>query len=177
MQVGEGMQLITQVAIETAGNFSMQVPADAPVVLQVVDDSNGDGSPSLGERMGMREEGAVFATGTIENISLMVGVFPKKDPIEGLGVIPTPPLPDEEGAGAMPADMIPTPTGGAPEGGQPVQGVPGGGNPGDQGAAPDQVMPLGEQPAQGAPVPEQGSPTPSQDNDGKDDGGGPPSDD
>jgi len=177
MQVGEGMQLITQVAIETAGNFSMQVPADAPVVLQVVDDSNGDGSPSLGERMGMREEGAVFATGTIENISLMVGVFPKKDPIEGLGVIPTPPLPDEEGAGAMPADMIPTPTGGAPEGGQPMQGVPDGQNPGDQGAAPDQVMPLGEQPAQGAPAPEQGTPTPPQENDGKDDGGGPPSDD
>ena len=45
--------------------------------------------------MGMREEGAVFATGS-ENISLMVGVFPKKDPIEGLGVVPTPPLPDEE---------------------------------------------------------------------------------
>ena len=100
--MGEGMQLITQVVIEQAGNFTMQVPADAPVVLQVVDDANSDGVPSLGERMGMREEGAVFATGIIENISLMVGVFPKKDPIEGLGVVPTPPLPDEEGDGAMP---------------------------------------------------------------------------
>ena len=96
VQMGEGMQLITQVVIEQAGNFTMQVPADAPVVLQVVDDANSDGVPSLGERMGMREEGAVFATGILKNISLMVGVFPKKDPIEGLGVVPTPPLPDEE---------------------------------------------------------------------------------
>ena len=110
--MGEGMQLITQVVLPSTGNFSIQVPADAPVVLQVVDDANSDGVPSLGERMGMREEGAVFATGIIENISLMVGVFPRKDPIEGLGVIPTPPLPDEVGDGAMPADMIPSATGG-----------------------------------------------------------------
>lgn len=125
--------------------------------------------------MGMREEGAVFATGTVENISLMVGVFPKKDPIEGLGVIPTPPLPDEEGDGAMPADLIPTPTGGQPggevPGGQPMEGgapMPDGGMQGDQGgqgAAPGQVMPLGEQ----KPAP--------QDEGGSVEGGGPPSDD
>jgi hypothetical protein len=166
VQVGEGMQLITQVAIEQAGNFSIQVPADAPVVLQVVDDANSDGVPSLGERMGMREEGAVFATGTIENISLMVGVFPKKDPIEGLGVIPTPPLPDEEGDGAMPADLIPTPTGGKGGGpGTPPEGQPmnGGG-----GAAPDQVMPLGEQQPQ--------NPEPAPQPSGEGEGGGPPSD-
>ncbi len=163
VQVGEGMQLITQVAIEKVGNFSIQVPADAPVVLQVVDDANSDGVPSLGERMGMREEGAVFATGTIENISLMVGVFPKKDPIEGLGVIPTPPLPDEEGDGAMPADLIPTPTGGMDGGaGTPPEGQPMNGG----GAAPDQVMPLGEQQPQN-PEP---APQPSGE------GGGPPSD-
>ena len=169
VQIGEGMQLITQVVIEQAGNFTMKVPADAPVVLQVVDDSNSDGVPSLGERMGMREEGAVFATGIIENISLMVGVFPKKDPIEGLGVVPTPPLPDEEGDGAMPADLIPTPTGGQPgtapvpgegdgAGGQPAIGQP---TPGQGQAAPDQVMPLGEQQP---PVPQ-------------DNGDAPPSDD
>jgi hypothetical protein len=126
VQTNEGMQLITQVVLEKAGNFSMYVPADAPVVLQVVDDSNGDGMPSQGERMGMREEGAVFATGVVENVSLMVGVFPKKDPIEGLGVIPTPPLPDEEGGGAMPTELVPTPT--KPN------------NPNSQ-----QLMPLGEQ--------------------------------
>ena len=139
--MGEGMQLITQVVITEAGNFSLNVPADAPVVLQAVDDANSDGIPSQGERMGMREEGAVFASGVVENVSLMVGVFPKKDPIEGLGVIPTPPLPDEEGAGAMPADMIASPTGGTPmppTGDQPT--IEGG-----QPPAPDQVMPLGEQ--------------------------------
>ena len=160
--MGEGMQLITQVVLPGTGNFSIQVPADAPVVLQVVDDSNSDGVPSLGERMGMREEGAVYATGIIENISLMVGVFPRKDPIEGLGVIPTPPLPDEVGDGAMPAEMIPSAGGqmgaGAPQ--QPPEGGPQtppveGGTP-----APDQVQPLGEQQPNGT------APT-----------GGPPSDD
>jgi hypothetical protein len=78
----------------------------------------------------------------------MVGVFPKKDPIEGLGVVPTPPLPDEEGDGAMPADLIPTPTGGQP-GTAPVPGEGDGAMgqpaPGQGQAAPDQVMPLGEQ--------------------------------
>jgi hypothetical protein len=164
--MGEGMQLITQVVLPSTGNFSIQVPADAPVVLQVVDDANGDGVPSLGERMGMREEGAVFATGIIENISLMVGVFPRKDPIEGLGVIPTPPLPDEVGDGAMPADMIPSATGGQMGTGTPQQPPEGQGgmpqNPPTEGGAPapDQVQPLGEQqPSGAAPV------------------GGPPSDD
>ena len=142
MGMGEGMQLITQVVIKAAGNFSLNVPADAPVVLQVVDDANSDGIPSQGERMGMREEGAVFASGVVENVSLMVGVFPKKDPIEGLGVIPTPPLPDEEGEGAMPADMIATPTG-VPNAGTPNAAPPN--TPGGQSPAPDQVMPLGEQ--------------------------------
>jgi hypothetical protein len=107
---GEGMQLITQVVLEGTGNFSLKVPDQSPVVLQIVDDANKDGIPSQGERMGMRKEGAVFADGVVENISLMVGVFPKKDPIEGLGVIPTPPLPGEEGAGAIEGDMVPSPT-------------------------------------------------------------------
>ena len=93
----------------------------------------------------------------------MVGVFPKKDPIEGLGVVPTPPLPDEEGDGAMPADLIPTPTGGQPGGApMPGEGDGGAGQPAPgQAAAPDQVMPLGEQQP---PVPQ-------------DNGGAPPSDD
>ena len=118
--------------------------------------------------MGMREEGAVFATGIIENISLMVGVFPKKDPIEGLGVVPTPPLPDEEGDGAMPADLIPTPTGGQP-GGAPMpgeggegggEGAPGQPTPGQGQAAPDQVMPLGEQQP---PIPQENGEAPPSD--------------
>lgn len=130
VQSNEGMQLVTQVVLKKPGNFSMQVPDQAPVILQVVDDANSDGIPSQGERMGMREEGAVFADGVVENISLMVGVFPKKDPIEGLGVIPTPPLPEEVGEGAMPGDMVATPVD--------KEKAPGN-NP-----APGQIMPLGE---------------------------------
>ena len=83
VQTNEGMQLITQVVLKQAGNFSLQVPDKAPVILQVVDDANSDGIPSQGERMGMREEGAVYAEGVVENVALMVGVFPKRDPIEG----------------------------------------------------------------------------------------------
>jgi len=142
VQTNEGMQLITQVVLKQAGNFSMQVPDQAPVILQVVDDSNGDGIPSQGERMGMREEGAVFADGIVENISLMVGVFPKKDPIEGLGVIPTPPLPEEEGQGAMPSDMVASPVNQGATPGQIGQGAPGQAPDGQ--AQPEQLMPLGE---------------------------------
>jgi hypothetical protein len=150
VQTMEGMQLITQVVLTQAGNFSMQVPDQAPVILQVVDDSNSDGIPSQGERMGMREEGAVFADGIVENIALMVGIFPKRDPIEGLGVIPTPPLPEEEGEGAMPADMVATPMNQGPVG----AGVEGG-NP-----APGQIMPLGEGKGEGTMPPPENPSTP-----------------
>ena len=166
---GEGMQLITQVVLRQAGNFSIKVPDQSPVVLQIVDDSNSDGIPSQGERMGMRQEGAVFADGVVENISLMVGVFPKKDPIEGLGVIPTPPLPGEEGEGTMGGDMVPTPMG------QPGQGVPTpDGQPpeGMAGSQPPEGVPSG-QPGQGSPPPEGQAGTPQE---GANDGSGPPID-
>ena len=169
---GEGMQLITQVALSKAGNFSMKVPDQSPVVLQIVDDSNSDGVPSQGERMGMRQEGAVFADGVVENISLMVGVFPKKDPIEGLGVIPTPPLPGEEGGGTTGGDMVPTPMGQPGQGmptpdGQPPEGMTGG--------QPPEGGPSGQpgQPGQGNPPPDGQVPAPQE---GANDGSGPPID-
>jgi len=151
VQAGEGMQLITQVVLSEVGNFSIKVPDQSPVVLQIVDDANKDGVPSQGERMGMRQEGAVFADGVVEDISLMVGVFPKKDPIEGLGVIPTPPLPGEEGGEVIEGDFVPSPTG------QPMQ---------EGGEAPQPSAPEGEnQPAE---------PTPPQDP--VEEGSGPPID-
>jgi hypothetical protein len=171
---GEGMQLITQVALSGTGNFSIRVPDQSPVVLQIVDDANKDGMPSQGERMGMRKEGAVFADGVVENISLMVGVFPKKDPIEGLGVIPTPPLPGEEGGGAIEGDMVPSPTNGQ---GSPPEGT----MPTPEGSPPEGTMPTpeGNPPEGGMPTPEGGMPTPEgapQNPSPSEEGSGPPQD-
>ena len=45
------MQLITQASLDSAGAFSLYVPDNSQVVLQVVDDANGDGVPNQGERI------------------------------------------------------------------------------------------------------------------------------
>ena len=79
------------------GAFAVKVPDKSPYVIQVVDDVNKDGLPSQGERMGMREDGPVYVDGTLEGVELTVGVFPQKEPVSGLGVVPSPPAPGEEG--------------------------------------------------------------------------------
>ena len=54
----------------------------SPVTLQVVDDSNDDGVPSQGERIDMPSGGSIFADGVVEGITLVVGAFPQKEPVE-----------------------------------------------------------------------------------------------
>ena len=115
---GSGMQLIAQVSIDGPGAFSIRVPNKSPVTLQVVDDNNGDGVPSQGERMGMPSGGSIFADGVVEGITLVVGAFPQKEPVEGIGIIPTPPLPGEAGEGG--AEMDGPPVDGAPSGDGPM---------------------------------------------------------
>ena len=153
-----GMQLITQKTLSKAGSFEFRVPDKKSIVLQVVDDINGDGIPSQGERMGMRGSGPLYVEGVTEGIELTVGVFPQKEP-DTMGVLPTPPvpvegadvqppagpaggLPPEGGAGGFPADGAAPGEAGAVQGGdQPPaagaeQQAPPSGPPGDDGEAP-----------------------------------------
>ena len=102
-----GMQLITQATISEPGEFAIKVPDKSPYVIQVVDDVNKDGLPSQGERMGMREDGPVFVDGVLEGVELTVGVFPQKEPVSGLGAIPSPPAPGEEGMQMAPGEGPP----------------------------------------------------------------------
>ena len=133
----EDMQLITQAIIDKAGAFTVYVPNESKVVLQVVDDANNDGAPSQGERMGMRGSGPLDVSGTVDGIELTVGVFPQKENVTNIA---TPPVagkvenpegvegepPKDNGANPPPNGQIvnPPPEGGVvpnppPEGGQP----------------------------------------------------------
>ena len=140
-----GMQLITQAVYDEAGAFSFFVPNNSTVVLQVVDDLDGDGKPSQGERMGMRGSGPLEVNGTVEGIELTVGVFPQKQPEEQIeapttpdGVVPSPGTPGAEAMGegqpqgGPPADMGGGPPAdmgeGAPNGPNPPEGMPPGGD-------------------------------------------------
>lgn len=127
----DGMQLVTQATVSEPGDFAVKVPDKSPYVIQVVDDVNKDGLPSQGERMGMREDGPVYVDGVLEDVVLTVGVFPQKEPVSGLGTIPNPPAPGEEGMQMAPgegppgAEGVPTPPaeGEAPaEGAAPTEG-------------------------------------------------------
>ena len=162
----DDMQLITQSVIDSAGAFSIYVPNNSTVVLQVVDDANSDGRPNQGERMGMRGSGPLEVNGSVDGIELTVGVFPQKEP-EG-GVTPPPePVPgsnpDVED-GEPPEDNGALPSDGQPEGQQPMDGqVP---TPGGQVPTPG-----GQVPTPGGQAPTPGGVTPPPD------GSGPPSDD
>ena len=48
------------------------------MILQVVDDVDGNQQPSQGERMGMRGSGALIVEDEVEGIELTVGVFSHK---------------------------------------------------------------------------------------------------
>ena len=167
----DDMQLITHATIKKAGVFSIRVPDDSTVVLQVVDDANGDGRPNQGERMGMRGSGPLTVNGSVDSIELTVGVFPQKEPANGVTPPPDPvpgSNPDVED-GEPPADdgAIPSDNGAPTDpipGGQPADGqapgVPGGqapGAPGGQapgvpgGQAPGGQAPGGQAPGGQAP--------------------------
>ena len=122
----DGMQLIAQTVISEPGEYAVKVPDKSPYVLQVVDDINKDGLPSQGERMGMREDGPVFVDGVLENVDITVGVFPDKEPVTGMGAIPSPPSPGEEGVQVAPGEGPPTGAEGLPvEGGMIPEGMDG----------------------------------------------------
>ena len=170
-----GMQLVTQKVLTEAGSFSFQVPNNSTVVLQVVDDLDGNGRPSQGERMGMRGSGPLKVEGEIEGIELTVGVFPQKEPQEQLeqptvpdGAPPSPGTPGAEGnlgqntaqggpppdmEGGIPGTITPPPEGGAgmpPEGGAGMPPEGGAGTPPDGGSS-GVVTPPPEGGAGGAP--------------------------
>lgn len=158
----DGMQLITQSTISEPGEFAIKVPDKSPYVMQVVDDVNKDGSPSQGERMGMSQDGPVYVDGTLEGVTLTVGVFPDKEPTGGLGAIPTPPAPGEEGIQVGPgegppgAEGVPTPPA---EGGAPLEGsVPLDGEAPVDGPAPAPIEDEAEQPSAPIPVEDGGPP-------------------
>ena len=158
----DDMQLITHATIEKQGAFSIRVPDNSTVVLQVVDDANGDGRPNQGERMGMRGSGPLTVSGSVDGIELTVGVFPQKEPENGVTPPPDPvpgSNPDVEDGeppeddGAIPSDN------GAPgdmnPGGQVPEGQAPGQNPGVQppgGQAPGGQPPPGGVPADGPPA-------------------------
>jgi len=150
----DDMQLITQKVQSAAGAFSVLVPDNSTVVLQVVDDANADGKPNQGERMGMRGSGPLLVEGSVSGIELTVGVFPQREPESGVTPPPDPvpgSNPDVED-GEPPADDGGVPPDGQPMDGQtpgqpPMDGQPGGqpmdGQPGGQ--------PPGGQPMDGGP--------------------------
>jgi|GEM_PF-2848966 len=147
----DDMQLITHSTIEKQGAFSLFVPDNSTVVLQVVDDSNGDGRPNQGERMGMRGSGPLTVNGSVDGIELTVGVFPQKEPENGV----TPPPDPVPGSNPEVEDGEPPEDNGASiEGEMPGGQVPGGAMPGGEmpgGQAPGGEMPGGQAPGGQAP--------------------------
>lgn len=114
------LQLITQAAFPKVGPYRILVPRGERVMLQVVDDANGDGLPSQGERMGMRKDGTpILADGEKEvtGINLTVGVFPELAPAGGFA----PPSP---GSVPTPGSGTPTPGSGTPPLPAPVPPLP-----------------------------------------------------
>ena len=160
------MQLITQSKIDSAGAFSIYVPDNSTVVLQVVDDANSDGRPNQGERMGMRGSGPLEVSGSVDGIELTVGVFPQKEPEGGV----TPPPDPVPGSNPDVEDGEPPEDNGAlaPQDGQPMDGQPMDGQP-SGGQVPGGQAPGGQAPGGQAPQPGGANPPA--------DGSGPPSDD
>lgn len=74
----EVIELLTLAVFPAAGPFELKVPADREkVILQVVDDANKDGQPTIGERMGLPLTGATEVKSLVEGVALTVGVFPE----------------------------------------------------------------------------------------------------
>lgn len=134
----EGIVLITTKSFDAVGEFTIKVPKDRPsVVLQIVEDADGDGKPSAGERMGIPVDGPVTVQSDVTGVTLEVGVFPQMGAIDGQGAqITTPP----EGV----ANPTAPGTEGAAAGGE----APAGGEGGDGGGSP--ALPDGPT-AEGAP--------------------------
>jgi|GEM_PF-1653460 len=142
--VDEEIHLITTMSFDAAGDFELKIPADYDsVVLQVVDDADGNGKPSANERMGIASGGPTKVKGGVSGIELTVGVFPDQPAMDGSGQ----PMPSDPTPGATP-DGTP-PAGGAPDGSSP------GAVPAD--GAPPAVAPT---PGEAGPPPEMQDPPP-----------------
>jgi hypothetical protein len=149
----EPIHLVTALSLDAAGPFTLKVPRTyEKVVLQVVDDADGDGKPSAGERMGLSLDGPTALGADVSGVTLTVGVFPEMpamDPgaaasgaaVPSPGDVPTPGGGPPSGAGATPGSpaLEATPMGGTPSGGAPTGGAPAGGAP--VGAIPDGAPP------------------------------------
>ena len=146
--VDEEIHLITTKSYDASGPFELKIPSDYDtVVLQVVDDADGNGKPSANERMGIPSGGPTKVKGGVSGIELTVGVFPDQPAMDGSGQ----PMPSDPTPGATPEGTPPT------EGGMPGEGAPptGGAMPAD--GAPPAVEP---QPGQAGPPPEMQDPPP-----------------
>ncbi len=136
------IHLVTTLSLDGEGAFTVKVPKDyEQVVLQVVDDADGDGKPSAGERMGLPKTGPVSMGKNVTGIELVVGVFPDMPAMDGTG-----------------NPMGATPTGGAATQAGPTDAAGGGGAAGGPppGGAPPTVAPT---PGEGGPPPEAVPPT------------------
>ena len=129
----EGIVLVTTKTFEQAGEFSIKVPKDRPsVVLQIVEDADGDGKPSAGERMGIPVGGPVTVQSDVTGVVLEVGVFPQMVAADSQGAElngppegpanPTPPSGEGAAPGAPGPDGAPAPAEGAPAGDAPPEG-------------------------------------------------------
>ena len=113
------IQLVTFKLFDSAGPFSIKVPkGTGKVVLQVIDDSNGDGIPTSGERMGMPTDGPVAVGSGLKGVSLAVGSFPSMPEQQP----PEPPTPGDIQEGTAPPDGPPI-DGAKPLDGPPIDGA------------------------------------------------------
>jgi hypothetical protein len=137
----EEIHLVTTMSQDAPGAFELKIPADYDtVVLQVVDDADGNGKPSANERMGIPAGGPTKVKGGASGIQLTVGVFPEQPAMDGSGQpMPTEPTPGSVPDGTPPVD-VGAPDGSSPGGGDmpadgaPPQAVP---NPGQAGPPPE----------------------------------------
>ncbi|MBO84507.1 MAG: hypothetical protein CL927_04060 [Deltaproteobacteria bacterium] len=120
--VDEEIHLVTTKSYDGPGDFELKIPKDYDsVVLQVVDDADGNGKPSSNERMGIPAGGPTKVKGGASGIELQVGVFPDQPAMDGSGQ----PMPSDPTPGNTPDGSPPTPTDGAAgAGGMPANGAP-----------------------------------------------------
>jgi len=140
--VDEEIHLVTTKSYDAPGDFELKIPKDYDsVVLQVVDDADGNGKPSANERMGIPAGGPTVVKGGVSGIELKVGVFPDQPAMDGSGQ----PMPSEPTPGNTPDGSPPTATDGAAPngGGMPAAGAPPAveATPGEAGPPPEMADP------------------------------------
>jgi hypothetical protein len=154
----EEIHLITLKSYDEPGDFEIKIPKKySTVVLQVVDDADEDGKPSMSEAMGIPTSGPTTVAGNVSGIELIVGVFPEGPAVDASGQA----LDAPGTTGAAPMGDGSGPPAGGPEGvppgdgAPPVGGPPAGGSDGPPaGDAPAPTGDAGVPAGDGAPVPD-----------------------